>query len=388
MKLRTFRKKEEGAVAVIVALSMTVLLGFVAFAVDFGMMAVCRQSLQNAADAAALAAAEDLGEKKPEKVNLTVNKYCMANGFDPADDAVSVSVQTSGTTVTVTLQRSLQMGFSAVVTGERTRTVSAAATAEATSIFGNCPYAMFAGQHIDDNGSGIDINGNNIKINGDIHSNSDIIMKNAVLGPGVQATAVHHTNPNSAGWKPGQIARDMPSFASFEKALTEMKDTVVVFEGSISKGKHDGFQSLIDDAVAAYKTKTGGEGYLTDGLYIHITGDLTFHGNGSTAYEAEFPIVLIADGNIDLNGACINSDYDYPVCVMSKEKNITVNGGGAEFTGIIYAPNGDVTINGNDARFVGSIVAKNITKNGGKTTVSYLDNLDRFLPKSKVHLIA
>ena len=35
-----------------------------------------------------------------------------------------------------------------------------------------------------------------------------------------------------------------------------------------------------------------------------------------------------------------------------------------------------------------SIVAKNITKNGGKTTVSYQDDLDRFLPKSKVHLIA
>ena len=387
MKLRTFRKKEEGTVAVIVALSMTVLLGFVALAVDFGMMAVCRQSLQNAADAAALAAAADLGAKKPEKVNLTVAEYCAANGFAPADDAVTVSVQTSGTTVTVTLQRSMQMAFSAVVTGEHTRTVSAAATAEATSIFGNCPYAMFAGQHIDDNGSGIDINGNNIAINGDIHSNSDISMKNAVLGPGVQATAVHHTDPHSDGWKPGQIARDMPSYSSFEKALTDMTDTVV-FEGSISKDKHDGFQSLIDEAIEVYEDKTGGEGYLTDGLYIHITGDLTFHGNGSTAYEAEFPIVLIADGNIDLNGACINSDYDYPVCVMSKEKNITVNGGGAEFTGIIYAPNGDVTINGNDASFVGSIVAKNITKNGGKTTVSYQDDLDRFLPKSKVHLIA
>ena len=57
MNIRAWRKREEGDIVVLVALSMSVLMGFTAFAVDFGMLASDKQALQNAADAAALAAA-------------------------------------------------------------------------------------------------------------------------------------------------------------------------------------------------------------------------------------------------------------------------------------------------------------------------------------------
>ena len=73
---------------------------------------------------------------------------------------------------------------------------------------------------------------------------------------------------------------------------------------------------------------------------------------------------------------------------MSKNGSITVNGGGATYTGVLYAPNGDVRLNGNNAQFVGSIIAQNIRKTGGKTTVTYQAKTDRFLPATKVHLIA
>ncbi len=387
-KLRAFRKSEEGAVAVIVAIGLTVLLGFAALAVDFGMMASCRASMQNAADAAALAAAAAVGEKRYGLVYRTAADYCAANGYDPADGKVNMDAVIVGKTVTVTLDRDLKMGFSAVVTGKRVRTVTVSATAEATSIFGSCPYAMFAGQHIDDAGSGIEITGNNIEINGDIHSNSDISMKNAVLGPGAMATAVNNTNPATSGWNSHSIARDMPSFRSFESAFSDMPE-IIEFPGDVVKNSKTGFQELIDDAVEAYRDRLGsGDAFLDEGLYIHIGGDLTFNGHNSTAYQASFPIVIVADGDIDLNGATINSTYDFPVSVMSKEGSITVNGGGAVFTGIIFAPQGDVTLNGNQAEFIGSIVAQNIRKNGGKTTISYMEELDRFLPRTKVHLIA
>ncbi len=57
-------------------------------------------------------------------------------------------------------------------------------------------------------------------------------------------------------------------------------------------------------------------------------------------------------------------------------------------TGILFAPNGNVTLNGSDACFVGRIVAQNIRKTGGKITVTYREDVDRFLPTTKVHLIA
>ena len=56
MRVRSKLNNEKGAVAVIVALLLVVLLGIAAFAIDIGYGRVVRNQLQNAADAAALAA--------------------------------------------------------------------------------------------------------------------------------------------------------------------------------------------------------------------------------------------------------------------------------------------------------------------------------------------
>lgn len=388
MKLRDLVKKEKGSIPILVALSLTVLFGFTSLAVDFGMMASCRQSLQNAADAAALAAAGDLANGQSYAAVSTAKTYAKLNGFDPDREDISLSVQTSGKTVTVSIHREMTMGFSAVLTGERTRMVSAAATAEATTIFGGCPYALFAGQRIEDSGYGISIGGNNIYIDGNIHSNSDINMQHAVLGPGSVATAVRTVNPASNGWTGNSIALDMPSFQSFASAMSSMPG-YVVFSGDFIGKKNSGFNSLIEEAVEKYKEQGGSESTLySRGLCIHITGSLTFRGNSSTTYQAEFPLTLVVDGSIDLNGAPLNSNGDSPMCIMSRSGSITVNGGGETFTGILFAPAGNVTLNGNDAAFVGQIVAQNIRKTGGKITVTYREDVDRFLPTTKVHLIA
>ena len=52
---------QQGAVVVLMAFLLFVLLGITAFAIDFGYRHVVRNELQNASDAAALAAARDLG---------------------------------------------------------------------------------------------------------------------------------------------------------------------------------------------------------------------------------------------------------------------------------------------------------------------------------------
>lgn len=55
--------KEQGAIAVIVAVMMVVLLGFVALAVDVGMLYAAKAQLQNGADAAALGVAQDCASR-------------------------------------------------------------------------------------------------------------------------------------------------------------------------------------------------------------------------------------------------------------------------------------------------------------------------------------
>lgn len=59
--LRKPLEQQRGATAIIVALVLTVLLGFAALAVDVGYLMVGRNELQNVADAAALAGARTLG---------------------------------------------------------------------------------------------------------------------------------------------------------------------------------------------------------------------------------------------------------------------------------------------------------------------------------------
>ena len=388
MGLRGIRKNEQGSVPVLVALSLTVLLGFSSLAVDFGMMAACKQSMQNAADASALAAAGDLASGSNGTIHSTANTYAAINSFAPASDDTSMEVQVSRKDVTVTLRREMKMGFSSVLTGVRTRTVSASATAEATTIFGGCPYALFAGQRIEDSGTGISVGGNNIQINGNIHSNSDINMQHAVLSPGSVATAVRDVNPAANGWRGNSIALDMPAFSSFETAMNSMPGYVAI-SGDVTVKKGGGFGELVETAVAEFAAQGGSTHTLyTQGLCIHVTGNLTFLGNNASTYYADFPITLVVDESIDLNGAPLNSNADSPLYIMSKYGDITVNGGGEHLTGILFAPNGDVTLNGNDASFTGQIVAQNIRKTGGKITITYQEDIDRFLPTTKVHLIA
>jgi Flp pilus assembly protein TadG len=54
------KKKQQGSVSIIIALSMTVLVGFVGIALDLGKLYVVKSELQNSADACALAAAQAL----------------------------------------------------------------------------------------------------------------------------------------------------------------------------------------------------------------------------------------------------------------------------------------------------------------------------------------
>ena len=53
-------RNERGVVAIMVALSMAVLIGFVGLALDLGKLYVAKTELQNSADACALAAAREL----------------------------------------------------------------------------------------------------------------------------------------------------------------------------------------------------------------------------------------------------------------------------------------------------------------------------------------
>jgi len=67
-KFRFAIKNNRGATAIVVAISLIILIGFLAFAVDIGHLFVARNQLQNAADAAALAGASYLSPQPQAEV--------------------------------------------------------------------------------------------------------------------------------------------------------------------------------------------------------------------------------------------------------------------------------------------------------------------------------
>lgn len=83
-RMPSSRKRQQGAVAIIVGLSIVILVGMLALVVDLGHLYIAKTELQNAADAAALAGAKELdGTKKGvENAVKEAEKFALKNNYD------------------------------------------------------------------------------------------------------------------------------------------------------------------------------------------------------------------------------------------------------------------------------------------------------------------
>ena len=122
-RLSTPARRERGAVAVIVAFVMVVLVGFAAIAVDVGSIYSDQQQLQNGADAGALAIAESC--QRGSCVD-TADTYAKANKLD--GQATGTLLSNTAGKVTVQTSSTHQNWFAAVI-GMPTTTLRARATA-------------------------------------------------------------------------------------------------------------------------------------------------------------------------------------------------------------------------------------------------------------------
>lgn len=132
---------ERGAVLIIVVITMVVLIGMAAFVIDVSAMYQERRELQNGADAAALAIAEDCARELPctfDSAGVTASTYADANANDNASDGAvdpgdfdpggRVTVQT--TTRTSGGGTAISFLFEPVLDGDADgKTVTASATA-------------------------------------------------------------------------------------------------------------------------------------------------------------------------------------------------------------------------------------------------------------------
>ena len=136
--------RERGQALVLFVLALGVLLGFVAMSVDVGLILHERRSLQNAADAAALAGAIEL----PESQTLAGSKaqeWAENNGIDlGAGDEITITVDPVTNAVEVEVRREASFIFGRAL-GLTTVDVHASAVAQIgapASLSGIMPFAV------------------------------------------------------------------------------------------------------------------------------------------------------------------------------------------------------------------------------------------------------
>ena len=135
-------RDERGQVIVLVSAALFALLLVVGMVIDVGIILEEKRQLQNAADAAALAAASAAVEN-PALAQSAAEEYLLLNGFDPADTSLVITVDPnySPTEVEVTVVAVVPTAFFTIA-GVDSKTVTVRAVGEARPVRGARPPAQ------------------------------------------------------------------------------------------------------------------------------------------------------------------------------------------------------------------------------------------------------
>jgi len=138
-------RRESGQALILAAAAMVVVIGMAAMAIDVGMFLQEKRDLQNAADAAALAGAQDL-PTSPANAVANATTWAGENGIGAGElEGVTVSTTyVASDTITVQVKRDVPWLFARVL-GRGSDTVRADATARVGSpsvAFGVMPWSL------------------------------------------------------------------------------------------------------------------------------------------------------------------------------------------------------------------------------------------------------
>jgi len=365
-----------GAVAVLVAIALTALVGMVAIGIDFGMVAMAAQRVQNVADAAALAGATGYTASDQAGALTRIGDTVTANnqlGSQITWQGGEVVFYDAGSTVpgwglldsqsaAIKVVAHLPVRYSfAPIMGLQGTTVTRTATA--LRVQGNGSLAcIFAHGTPASTYHDITYNGaKQIFHHADIWSNADITMNGS--GQNIQAAAhadrdFRINGSNQTITKPAEYVRNW----SINGSNQDVNPVQVPSNPKPYPLDYTEDDFTYDYDVSSY-TVNGSNKTVPPGVY-RVHGDVTINGSGCNLTGVTF----VADGDITLNGS--NHGPATPAApnymlFYSLDGNITVNGAKGQWAGTMWAPHGTLTYNGsNQSVQNGSLLAERITVNG------------------------
>jgi Putative Flp pilus-assembly TadE/G-like len=160
-------RQEQGQTLLLFVLALSVLIGFVALAIDVGLLYEDRRHLQNTADAAALAGVAELPDD-PAAAKQKAQEWAVNNGVS-SSDIKTIEVRTTdyaNDTVFVEVEADFSWIFGRVL-GQTTSAVSAKAAAQVGSLRGSndlMPWAIVMGDSACLDATGVQIPGANCSV--------------------------------------------------------------------------------------------------------------------------------------------------------------------------------------------------------------------------------
>jgi Flp pilus assembly protein TadG len=394
-------RSEDGQTVILAALLFPILLGFLGFAADVGLLSIEKEKLQSAADSAAIAGAAELNYGDWASA---AQSAATLNGFTNGANGATVSVNPSGNATPTPLYGSHagQAGYVEVIVTQNEPTyfmrvfgfseipVSVRAVA-GMGTSANCIYIL--------SGSGTTVSLSN---DAQLNSTSCGLVDDSSGTPAISVSGSANIKASSVSVV-GTTSTDNSGSVISPTAMTGIVpvsdplaylsppsytagsctgDPASHYQGgsSYSVGPGSNYSSTQSGNLVCYTSLTlGGNGNtvtINPGVYV-VTGSLTFEsgtipgGDGVTFY-------LTGNGQLTIdNGASFNlsaptsGTYDGILFYQdrSDSKSASIQGGASEsLKGILYFPDAALSIgNGSSSTFYSPIVANTLTIVGGST---------------------
>jgi Flp pilus assembly protein TadG len=396
--IRAFIGNERGASIVIVGLTLPALIGAMGLAAEISYWHLHHRAMQNAADAAAIAAATNGGANYAAEAKAVASRYGFADGSGnisvaATNPATAPGCTTSCYVVTVTDQVSLFLsqvvGYtgSASVNGKRVTTVTATAVATAKPAYSYCIVALAGSGAVGIDGNGVpdsNLNGCNVMSNtsatcsghdlnahfGDAHGSSSgcgatqhsdmptVSDPYASLASNIPANTCNGTYPQEPTSKNDPA---LPAGNQWSGSYASASVTVVC-----------GDQQLVGNTTLNNTVLVVENGQLdTNGYTLAGTGlTVVFTGTNGGSYQH------IPTGGGTLNIAAPTSGTWSGIAIyqdpnLTTNVNVTAAGNTPtwDISGLVYLPHSSVTLSGavnksSNGESCFNLVVDNVTING------------------------
>ena len=386
----SINERESGQAIVLLAIAFTVLLGFVALAIDGGRVYMERSKAQNAADAAAMSAA--LAKCRKQNIEQAALNMAISNGYDNNGTTNTVQVENppasgeySGDSdyIEVTITSTLDSGFAHFIfKGPLRNTVHATSICKKStpgSITNG--YALIAlnplkSQSVTVTGSGgINVDGGGVLVNS---------SASAALSLSGSANVTADVIDIVGNWK--ATGSGTATSPSLNTGVTPISDPLADLlppprpSGTCTKIGISKPLTINPGLYCEIKVSAGGVLTMTPGIYWIESGDFSASGSGIiTAHDVMIyfgpsagKLTLTGGGSLDITGLT-SGTYQGMMAYVDRDNHnpvaITGNGDLTSLSGTTYAASSKITVTGNgsnttlNAQIIGDTVV--VTGDGG-----------------------